>query len=240
MRSQSHNQVVRVFAFCGRSLRQAVVGGFLFFVGCSSVWDSFLLDRCPSGNDCTQDLAASDASDMPDSGAADLAIEPPTCSASFSAPAACGQPTTLSWNCLNAKSCTRECTGDVLKSGLVACSSSEQILVSTNNRQRCKLSASNDAGTSPLLEVTASCIPKPQCTASIDPVQRCGTNVRVTWSCTGATSCTYLCTGTVPTSSAIICSDSQPIQVNSAGSCELTAEGPGGYGYASVPVNCSL
>ena len=239
MRNQSHDQVVRVFASCKRSLRQVVVGGFLFFVGCNSVWDPFLLNRCTNGDDCPQDLAVSDMLDMPDDGGADLPSEPPSCSANFTAPAPCGQPATLTWNCPNAKSCTRTCTGDVPKSGPVGCFNSEQIPVSTNNGERCTLSASNDAGAFTTPQVTASCIPAPQCSASIEPPQRCGTNVRVTWNCTGATSCTYLCTGTVQTSGSINCSDSQLVQVDSAATCTLTADGPGGRSYAYVNTTCT-
>ena len=239
MRNRSHDQVVRVFACCKRSLRQVVVGCFLFFVGCNSVWDPFLLNRCTNGDGCTQDLAGSDTLDMPGDGAADLSIGPPTCSANFTAPAPCGQPATLTWNCLNAKSCTRTCTGDVPKSGLVGCLNSEKIPVSTSNGERCTLSASNEAGTFTTPQATASCIPPPQCSASIEPPQRCGTNVRVTWNCTGATSCTYLCTGTVQTSGSINCSDSQLVQVDYAATCTLTADGPGGRSYAYVNTTCT-
>ena len=239
MQYQFQNQVAQVVAFCGRSLRQTVASGFLFLVGCSSVWDSFLLDRCPSDAGCTQDLAAPDTSDMPTNGEVDLTSGPPTCTANFTAPAPCGQPATLTWNCLNAKSCTRTCTGDLPKSGLVGCLNSEKIPVSTSNGERCTLSASNEAGTFTTPQATASCIPPPQCSASIEPPQRCGTNVRVTWNCTGATSCTYLCTGTVQTSGSINCSDSQLVQVDYAATCTLTADGPGGRSYAYVNTTCT-
>ncbi len=239
MRYQFQNQVARLVAFCERSLCQAVAGGFLFLVGCNSVWDSFLLDRCPNGDDCTQDLAAPDTSDMPSDGAADLTSGPPTCSASFTAPAPCGQPATLSWNCPNAKFCTRTCTGDVPKSGPVGCVNSEQIPVSTSNGERCTLSASNDAGTFTTPQITASCIPAPQCSGFFDPPQPCGMPVHVTWSCTGATSCTYSCTGTGSTSDSIDCSGKREVQVVSpVASCTIFANGPGGKTQATAPTTC--
>ena len=240
MRNQSHDQVVRVFAICKRSLRQVVVGGFLFFVGCNSVWDPFLLNRCTNGDGCTQDLAASDTLDMPGDGAADLSLGPPTCSANFTAPAPCGQPATLTWNCPNAKSCTRTCTGDVPKSGPVGCFNSEQIPVSTNNGERCTLSASNDVGAFTTPQVTASCIPRPQCSGFFDPPQQCGMNANVTWSCTGATSCTFSCTGTGSTPGSVDCSGKGPIQVvSSPASCTIFADGPGGKTQATATTTCT-
>ena len=174
MRSQYQHQVARVFAICGRSLRQAVAGSFLFLVGCNSVWDSFLLDRCPGDAGCTQDLAASDTSDMP--AASD--------------------------------------TSDML--------------------------ADSGASDMPGNGAADLAIPPPQCSATfVGPTPKCGTNVNITWNCTGATSCTYVCTGTVPTSSPIICSDTQQIQVNSAANCTLTADGPGGRGTVSASTPCN-
>lgn len=240
MRYQFQNEVAQLVASCRRSLRQSVASGCLFLAGCSSVWDSFLFDRCPSDTGCTQDLAALDTSDMPGDGAADLTSGPPTCNVNFTAPAPCGQPATLTWNCLNAKSCTRTCTGDVPKSGLVGCLNSEQIPISANNGERCTLSASNEAGAFTTPQVTASCIPPPQCSGSFGPRQTCGMNVDITWRCDGATSCTFSCLGTgPPASGSTLCSGTGPVQIVSpVASCTIYADGPGGQGNATATTSC--
>lgn len=56
-----------------RGLRLVATVGALFCLRCSSIWDPFLIYRCPSGEACSSDQATNNVSDMAVPGVLDMA-----------------------------------------------------------------------------------------------------------------------------------------------------------------------
>ena len=59
------------------SVRWVTMASLLSSLSCNSVWDPFLVNRCPNGEACGLDMVGSGSSDLPSRGASDFAGMPP-------------------------------------------------------------------------------------------------------------------------------------------------------------------